>query len=1139
MASSRMWRCLFPLLGFLILLARTASAGAAEIKLARHPDYHSGKIVFSYQGDLWLAGDDGSNPRRITMHRAHDAHPRFSPDGKWIAFTSQRYGNADVFVMPATGGEARRLTYHSAGDTVVGWSRDSQRILFSSARGRVFTGLPSLYEVPLAGGLEQPLPADWGTFASYSPDGKRIAFNRHPAPWYRKHYRGSYASDLWIMDIGGKNFRRLVDDQLDDYLKPNNLWPMWANGEIYFVSDRDVMAKSGTPEVYKSTYNLWKVGETGGNPVQVTRHTSGSLFWPSLSSDGKVIVYEENFGIWKLDLATGQTRAIKLDITAEDRENNTETVTVSGECESFHVSPSGRRAVVAVQGELFSIATERGETHRITTTPGARDTQPRWSPDGKLIAFVSDESGREEVWVCDEYGQSRKKISDSDSLKGQLVWAPDSKQLLYTGSDRKLHRFNFETGQTNTVAGGEVISFGGSAIMNPQWSPDGKWISYTKADRTLLSHIYVVPTEGGSPQRITEPDVYSDSAALWTPDGKKIVYLSGLDVSNIGQAGRSTTQLYAVSLQKEDKEPGTPGIDSEEEAATADRQPRPAGKTPVGKSDEAPAKGTAAVARGEVKIDFDRTGRRTRQLTRTGDAISSFAVSPDSRSVAFVTTSVEGGRPVTSIWSVSMETQQVTRLAQSAPAAEEGDGPPAFRGFGGGIGSLQYTKDGRALYYRQGGGIYALTLGGAAPAATAAPGADGGRRGPGSATPATAAASGSGRRVNFTVRVEMDYRRQREQVFAEAWRTMKHRFYDPAMHGVDWNRMRATYEPLLAHVGSSEELYELCNMMIGELNASHSGVSGGGGRRGGRSDATAAATRHPGFELEADSSGFYRISHVYKNGPADKDYVKLSAGDFVLAINGKDLKVGDNYWMHYTTLPTQRLEFTINAKPLKDGAWKTKVTPTSMLTIGNLQYEKWVADRRALVEKLTKGEFGYLHIRQMNEASLRQFERDLTALHTKKALVIDQRFNPGGNIDQELLEILGQKQYQVTKVRDSVEVTRPLRGFFGPMVVMANERSTSDAEVFPDGFRTLKLGKVVGVTTYGAVIGTGSYTLMDGSSIRTPSSGLWNVNGTNLENNGVRPDEYVDNTPADFLSGRDAQLQKAIEVLRKEVLTRN
>ncbi len=526
-------------------------------------------------------------------------------------------------------------------------------------------------------------------------------------------------------------------------------------------------------------------------------------------------------------------------------------------------------------------------------------------------------------------------------------------------------------------------------------------------------------------------------------------------------------------------------------------------------------------------------------MTRSGDSVGAMAVSPDGKTLVFVTTGVEGGRPVQSIWSVSLENTQPARRLTQAGRSSDGEGTPSFRGRFGGLGSLQFAKDGRTLFYRQSSGIYALSLGGIggrggeSTPTTAAP-SPRSRRGSLAAASDTSSSTTGARRLNFTARVEIDHRARRQQVFQESWRIMKHRFYDPAMHGVDWTKTRDTYEPLLAHVGDQEDLHDVINMMIGELNASHTGISAGG--RGGRMrDGSGDQTRYPGFELEADPSGFYKVAHVYKDGPADKDYVKINRGDFILAIDGQDIKSGDNYWKLYTTAPGDRLEFLVNKKPVKEGAWSAKIRPVSSMQYANLQYERWVADRRKMVNKLSSGTIGYLHIRQMNESSLRQFERDLAMMTGKKALVIDQRFNPGGGIDQELLQILQQRQYQYTRSRDSVQVTRPLRGFFGPMVVMANERSTSDAEVFPDGFKTLKLGKVVGVTTYGAVIGTGSYSLMDGSTIRTPTIGLWNVNNTNLENYGVPPDVYVDNTPDDFLKGRDAQIEKAVESLKEEM----
>lgn len=1129
-----------------------SALAAAEIKLAHHPDYHNGKIVFSYLGDLWTVNEDGSQPVRLTVHAARDTFPRFSPDGKWIAFSSNRYGNNDVFLMPAEGGRARQLTFHSADDRVVGWSRDGQRILFSSARGQPYPGIPNLYEVPRDGGLERMLPTDWGVHGHYSLDGKKLAFNRHPIPWSRKHYRGSYAADLWVLDVETTSFRRILDNDLPDNMKPNNLWPMFGpDGFIYFVSDRDVMAPASTGgQVMTSTNNIWKVPEYGGQPIQVTRHTSGNLYFPSMSADGKVIVYEENFGLWKLDTATGQTQEIKIHIASDDRDNMVEVVTVNGEADAFSLSPSGKRAVITTRGELFTIATDRGDVRRLTTTSSVREGQPQWSPDGKWIAFFSDQSGRDEVWICNEFGKEMKQVSQGDSQKVALQWSPDSKHLLYTASDKKLHKYTLATGQTKVLATGDSFGFGGAAIMGPQWSPDGRYIAYAKMDSNLQPHIYIVPSDGGEERRVTDPDFYNDSSPLWTPDGKKLVFLSGTETGMIGGGNRPSTQIYVVSLVREEKDSTDRGIDSEAEAVEKEREQRqelrrrftrPGAEGDDDGDQAAAARAVGQPARVEVKIDFDRIGRRVRQLTRVGDTIGTMAVAPDSRSLVFTTSGTEGGRPVMSLWQIGLDGERLTRLMQSGTPTSEGDESPRQRGmFGGGFSQLQFTRDGRSLYYRQGDGIYVISIpplptGDSGAAAAASRPSDGSS--PLAAALASRAGSGSAtpRRLNFTARVEVDHRQVYRQVFNESWRVMKHRFYDPAMHGVDWAKVKATYEPLLEHVGDQEELHNVVNMMLGELNASHTGISGGG--RQGRED-RALATRFPGFDLVTDSSGFYKVGHIYKNGPADKDYVKLEVGQFVLAVDDHELKSGDNYWQHFTKAPGARLEFTVNSKPTREGAWKVKITPVSSMQMANLQYEKWVADCRRLVDKLSGGTIGYLHIRQMNEPALRQFERDLTANATKQALIIDQRFNPGGNIDQELLQILQQKQYQYTRVRDSSQLPRPLRGFFGPMVVLQNERSTSDAEVFPDGFKTLKLGKVVGVTTYGAVIGTGAYQLMDGSTIRTPSSGLWNVRGENLENLGVPPDVYVDNTPEDALKGRDAQLIKAVEVLKEELRER-
>jgi tricorn protease len=1122
----------------ILTLAVVGASWAAPVRLARHPDYHAGKIAFSYLGDIWVAGEDGSNVVRLTDNTGRDVYPRFSPDGKWIAFSSNRYGNYDVFVITASGGAAKRLTYHTGNDEVVGWSRDSRSVLFRSARGDgAFPSVATLYEVPVDGGLEHALPVDWGYWGAYSPDGKQIVFNRHPGVWSRKHYRGSYAADLWVGDLAQKTYRRLLGDE-----RYNRYWPMWGpNDQIYYVADplpNDKVVKPGTPEVRSSINNIYRIGVNGGTPVQVTKHASGSLFWPSMSSDGKVIVYEEGFGIWKLDVASGRSTEIKLDIATDEKENEVNVERVDNDLDAFDLSPSGRRAVIATRGQILTIATDRGDITRIAADPlASRSQSPRWSFDGKYIAFISDRSGRDEIWICDQEGKGLKQITTLDNEKGALVWTPDSKLLLYTAADKKLYAYSVADGKTSVVTSSDVGRIGSVAV-----SPDSKWVAFSKQDRTMRSHVYIAPITGGEERHVSDDSLlFAESNAVWTADGKYLVFVSSAGtstgVASTGARFPNTMQMWALPLRDQERDPLNRDIDTEAQGLAAEASSRQAGGRGAG--------GGAATPPVEVKIDWDNLARRARRLNAPGEMFGSLTAAPDGHSVAFTssTAPTAGAAPAAgaagpAIYVMNVESDQAARVPQ--PTAEAADAGRGGRGGGGGFGAgggIVFTHDGRTIYFRSGRGLYAAPVpsgGGAATAGApaAAAGARGGRGGAGGGTEATpAAGAATARHVTFSVTLEVDHKALRKQVFDEGWRIMKNRFYDAKMNGADWNLARSIYEPLLDYLVDEEELHTVMMMMIGELNASHTGVSGGPAD----AERSPAQTRYPGFDLVADASGYYRIGHIYKTGPADHDYLKIKKGDFIIALDDRELKTSDNYWKYFTISAGRKFHFLVNSKPVREGAWDVTIEPIAAAAFGNLQYAKWVDDRREMVTRLSNGEIGYLHIRAMDAASLRQFELDLAANRTKKALVIDQRFNGGGGIDQELLGILAGRRYQFSVGRDSdVQVWRP-QNFYGPMVVMQNERSASDAEMFPQGFKDLGLGKTVGVPTMGAVIATGSYTLLDGSSIRTPGSGVWTVKGENMENYGVPPDVYVDNGPADFAAGHDMQIEKAVEVLKAEL----
>jgi tricorn protease len=1120
------------LLAAAVLLLPVASN--AQVKLLRHPTYSKGKVAFSYLGDIWTANENGSGIQRLTDNKARDIYPRFSPDGNWIAFSSNRDGNYDVFVIPTAGGKPKQLTFHTADDNVVGWSPDGRKVLFASTRAKgAFPTVATLFEVPVEGGVEEPLPVDWGASGSYSPDGKKLAFMRHPSVWSRKHYRGAYAADLWVMDTAAKSYAKISGQ--DDY-KGNWLWPMYGDGAIYFVSDRTAAEKNikyGGPEVMKSVNNIWKVSEKGGAPVQVTHHQDGNLYFPSISADRKTIVYEENFGLWKLDVASGKSTEIVIDVKSDSKENDTELVTLT-EAEGFHISPSNRRAAIVAHGEIFTVATDRGEPQRVTESPW-REQDVRWSPNGKWIAFISDRTGRQEVWISDELGKNPKKLSDVDCDKSSVTWAPDSKSLLWSGSDRKLRRVEIESGQETIAATTDTGSVGG-----PQFSPDGKWLSYSKQDHLARTHVWLKELATGQEHMITSDEFQISQGAKWTPDGKKLLVIGGVNLPAMASQGfRGTpSQLFAISLTHIDKNPDDRDINTEEQALAALNEG-------AGRGGRGPAAGGAATV--EVKIEWDGLDRRIKKLTTGTNSVFSVYPSPDSRTYAFQSGGGAAEDAGPGLYIIGDDGSRMTRLNTAATDTGRGGGR-GRGGFGGGGSEPQWSRDGRGIYMLIGGGIYSVTVpaapaGDTASAATAGAAGRGGRGGRGTTGAPTATATagdtaGAGpRRIPFTVRMLVDRPAERRQVFEEAWRVMKNRFYDANMHGVNWAAAKDRYESVLPHIADADQLHDVVMEMIGELNASHTGITGGGGLPGELQPTERLQTRYPGFELAADPSGYFKVSRIYRKGPADHEYVKLANGNFILAVDGKELKTRDNYWQLFNILPGQKFEFLVNSKPSMEGAWSVDLQPLTGVQQGNLEYDLWVDDRKAMVEKLTGGEIGYLHIKAMDAPSLLKFQEDLIDNRGKKALIIDERFNGGGGIDQELLEILNQrKQYQLTRGRDAtIDIPRPVHTFYGPMAVLQNERSASDAEMFPDGFRALGLGKVIGVPTMGAVIGTGAFGLLDGSQIRTPGAGVYTVRGENMENYGVQPDIYVDNGPADFFSGHDRQIEKAIETLKSEM----
>jgi tricorn protease len=1061
-----------------------AAQAPAPIRFARTPHVaNDGRIAFTYHDDVWVADSTGANPRRLTANVARDVGPRFSPDGRWIAFTSNRLGNDDVFVIPSAGGEPRQLTWFSGPDEVLYWAPDGTSLLITSGRGGLPWGSP-LFLLPLDGGPPAPLNAIAAYAGMLRQDGRMVAFNRVPVSGWRKGYRGNRSPDIAVMDLHSGEATEITDTDLRaSRASVADAYPMWgADGMLYFSSERS------------GTFNLWRIPPAGGAAQPVTSYTTGGVFFPAISPDGRRIVYQHDFALWTLTVPDGRPRQLPIALAFDPKESDVELIEAESRADGFAVAPGGSHLAVDVHGEIMLVPTEDGvgEMTRVTSSPW-RERNQAYAPDGKRLAYISDESGEEEVWVFDLATGTQRRLTEQASVKTDLTWAPNSEKLAYV-ADNRIWEVEVGDGRPRELAHNPA---GGYSLL--QYAPDNTWLLYTRRDADQNGDVYLFDPRSEAEYDLT-PNPFMETGAALTPDGKTLVFTSTRD--------GGTSQLYAVALTRLTEDPDDPLV------RERNRPARPRGR---GGADRAEAAEEAPAAAVTMAVDTVGIDRRAVQLTRGEPGVASFFLSRDGRTITFAV----GG----------------ARFGFGPPAADDAenaglfsvgiDGRDRRRIAEGSFAGMVPTADRQTIYFR----APSRGTGGDGP-----PGAPGGGRGfqiqrlavggPGTPRPEN---------VRFAFAVRVDRRAEWRQIFEESWRVMKYRFYDPDMHGKDWDAIRKRYEPLLADVGSNDDVYDLANAMIGELNASHTGVRGPATRELPR----VYTTRYLGFELEP-ANGRYRIAHIYRDGPADKEWLALAAGDYVLAIDGQDVKAGDNYWKILSTTVNPYVPVTVAKTP--DGKDPVTVRIATVTSLGDVKYEEWVANNRDYVEQATDGRIAYVHIRAMNQPSLARFRDEITRFSNREGIIVDIRFNGGGNIDQELIDILERRPYEFWNNRNGAPTwgRRPRQAIAGPKVMMINWRSASDAEVTPQAFRDLGLGRIVGNPTSAAVIATGSYTLINGGTIRTPGSlvvtydpGKPDKFGINLENFGVEPDVWVKNSPADELKQADRELEMAVqEVMR-------
>jgi len=1067
-----------------------SSAGNEPIRLMRRPDINNGQIVFAWGGDLWMVGEEGGLARRITVHEGTEDYAKFSPDGKWIAFSGDINARSNsICVIPAEGaGAPAQLTFNAAGGNPVCWTRDGKSVIYSTTQESFVRFFKKFFRVPAEGGIPVELPIGKGSFASYSPDGSKLAFNRSSDSfWWWKRYKGSANQDVWIYDFKADTFTKLTT------WEGNDAWPMWAGGRIYFASDRT----GGVNNIYY--YDLG-TKET----KQITNFDKHGVTWPSMSADGAKIVFEQDARLHVLDVATGAHREVAVRAPLDARTDMVSYLSPIKYLAGFDISPSAKRIVFEARGDLYTMPEEHGDVRNLTESSDARDGDPSWSPDGKWIAYVSDKSGDDEIYLVDQMGKEKeKKLTSTGHFKSGLTWSPLSDRMAYTTEENTLYLLDKNGGDPKLVAKNEHRE-----ITNYSWAPDGAWIAYDFSARNRNRDVFIYNVKSGENHQITT-DLGDDWEPVFTPDGKYLLLMSARINDSPALVRLSLLPEDAAPFEfKDDEETGVTEDEDSDDGEDADKEDT-AGDDENGKGKG--KKGKNAETKKEkvvVKIDFTNIESRIRRIPKVA-GLGMHNIQATEKYYYYL---VQGARMMLFRPSYDLYMFNVAKVKSEKIASS--------------IVTYGVAASKEKLVIWDGSEFSFVKVGSKMPAAKAG----------------DSPAGETKEKYDFAKRTRMRLDRQAEwrQIFNESWRMVKYNFYDPSLHGVDWDGVKEYYGSLLPYVQTRGELNTLLNEMVGELNASHQGASGG--------DEVAppvASMAHLGAKLELDEkTGYARFVKIYHGekaavsntdrSPLENDYVKVKVGDYLLAIDGHELKPFENFYQYLVDKTVNKITIKTNSKPELKGAIETTFMPLFYDT--KLQYNDWAWTNEKFVEEKSGGRIGYMHLADMETTGLGEFREKFEKYRYKDAIIIDVRYNGGGSIDERIIDFLERRPYHIERSRNQSPEPRPTEVFIGDIVVLINQYSYSDAEVFPSAMKERGLGTLIGVPTLGFVIAVTGHPLIDGGQIRKTFIGIWEIStGAQLEGRGAIPDIFVESPPEMEKIGRDMQLEKAIEFLTDKV----
>lgn len=1058
------------ILGLLLAGFAVPALAGIDARLMRHPDVSATQICFVYAGDLWVAPKGGGQAARLSTPPGEESFPRFSPDGKWIAYSANYDGNTDVYVIAASGGVPTRLTYHPMVDRLIDWYPDGRSILFASAMESGKQRFSQLYRVSRDGGMPERLPLPYGEFGSIAPDGKTLAYmplTRDFRTW--KRYRGGMTTDIWIFDLGS------LASEIVPTENSNDTQPMWHGGRLYFQSDR------GEPK----RANLWVYDRASREVRQLTRFTDYDVRFPAIGPEE--IVFEQGGRLHLYDLAADRTREVAIEVVTDRATLKPQRKNVSKFLQGATISPSGKRALVQARGEVFTLPAEHGPVVNLTNTSGAAERFPRWSPDGKEIAYWSDRSGEYELTVrpADGGGEEKTLTKLGPGFRYAPTWSPDGKRLVFIDQAMRIHLVDRATGAAEAIDRAFYMFEGGLRNFSVSWSPDSRWIAYDRDLERGSRAVFLYDTRDKKLHQVTA-GFYGEQFPSFDPKGEHLYFLANRhfdpsysDFDNTWIYANST-RIFAVPLRRDVASPLAARNDAEGKDEKKGENEKKGEEKKSEETKEPPK---------PVTIDLDGFERRA------------VALPPKAGNYGRVV-GLDGKILFSRLPNTGSDEKKGSLAFYDLEKREEKTVLAGIDGF-------TVSADGKKVLVAVDGKLAILEV-------------------------------GPDQKFEKPLRTEelsaeIDPAAEWRQIFQDAWRFERDYFYDPNLHGVDWEEMRRRYGKLLEDAVTRWDVNFVLGELIAELNASHTYRGGG--------DEEQPPQLGVGL-LGADYEwvdGAYRIARILDGAAWDSEVrsplaepgLGVEPGDFLLAVNGQPVDVKKPVWAAFAGLAKTTVELTLHKKPTLEGARKVLVTTLDDET--RLRNLAWIESNRKKVEEATGGRVGYLYVPSTGIDGQTELMRMFMGQFDKPALIVDERFNNGGQIPDRFVELLNRPVTNYWAVRDGRDWQWPPVAHHGPKVMLINEWSGSGGDCFPLYFKQAGLGPLVGTRTWGGLIGiSGAPELIDNGAVTVPTFGIYSTAGEWIvENHGVEPDIEVDDDPTAMAKGGDPQLERAIaEALR-------